>query len=387
MDFRFTPEQQAIVDLTRRIAREKVAPRAAEIDIQAEFPWDVYNAFRDAGLLGLAVPEKYGGTGAGTLGLVLAVEEVAKYCCSSGLILLLTRLPLAPIMYGGTEEQRRKYASAIAAGELRGAFCLSEPDAGSDAGNIRTRAVRKGDRYVLNGTKSWISGATVADFYTVAAKTDPTAGARGMSVFIVPRDARGLSLGKHERKMGVKGVPLAQVILEDVEVPIENRLGEENKGFKVIMQTLNSVRPVVAARGIGLAQGALQTAIEYAKQRQAFGGPIINQQGLQWMMADMAMQIEAARLLTYRAAQLVDEGTADKDTAHYLSMAKCYATDMAVKAATDSLQILGANGYMMDYPLERHYRDAKQLQIVEGTSQIHRNIIGRAIADGLLSWL
>lgn len=386
MDFHFTQEQLALVQLARQVAQERVAPRSAEIDRTAEYPHDLFQVFKETGLLGVAVPEEYGGAGLGTTGLVLAVEEMAKVDCSAGLMLLLTRLPLAPIMFGGTEEQKQRYASGIASGALRGSFCLSEPDAGSDAAGIRTRAVRNGDKYVINGTKNWISGAGVADFFTVAAKTDPGAGHKGISVFVVDRNTPGLTVGKKEQKMGVRGVPVNQVIFEDVEVPAENLLGQENQGFSIVMKTLNSVRPVVAARGLGLAQGALQYAIEYAKQRHAFGRPIIENQGLQWMMAELATKIEAARLLTYRAAQLVDEGKAGKETAHYLSMAKWFATETAQQAATDAIQFLGAPGYMEDYPLERFYRDVKQLTIVEGTTQIQKGIIGKALLEGYLAW-
>ncbi|HYG60933.1 MAG TPA: acyl-CoA dehydrogenase family protein, partial [Symbiobacteriaceae bacterium] len=297
-----------------------------------------------------------------------------------------TRLPLAPILYGGSEEHKRKYAPAVATGALKGAFCLSEPDAGSDSAAIRTRAERKGDVYVLNGTKSWISGAGEADFFTVAAKTDPAAGHQGFSVFIVDRSTPGLTVGKKEAKMGVRGVPVHQVIFEDCAVSRCNRLGPENAGFKVIMQTLNSVRPVVAARGIGLAQGALQYWTGFARQRQTFGKPIIEHQGLQWMLADMAMEVEAVRLLTYRAATLVDEERAGRETAHLLSMAKLMATETAVKVANNCLQMMGAAGYMQDYPMERYVRDARQLTIVEGTSQIQKGIIARSVMDGYLDW-
>jgi alkylation response protein AidB-like acyl-CoA dehydrogenase len=386
MDFELSPEHAELVHLARRIAREKVAPRAAEIDQTGEYPEDIFRAFRDAGLLGVGVPEEYGGAGLGTLGLCLAVEQVAQYCCASGLILLLTKLPLMPIMLGGSEEQKQKYARGIAEGSLRGAFCLSEPDAGSDAANIRTRAVRKGDKYVISGTKCWISGAGQADFFTVAAKTDPEAGHRGVSVFVVDRNTPGLTVGKKERKMGVRGVPVHQVIFDEVEVDASALLGRENEGFKIIMGTLNSVRPVVAARGIGLAEGAMMYALEYARQRKTFGKPIIEHQGLQWMLAELAARLEGARLLTYRAALEVDKGRFGKADAWKLSVAKLTATDLAVQAATDCLQVLGAAGYMQDYPMERHYRDAKQLQIVEGTSQIQKNIIGRALIDGDLAW-
>lgn len=386
MQFHLTPEQQALVQLVREIAQHKIAPLAAQIDEQEEIPAELFHTLRDAGLFGLAVPEEYGGSGMGTTGLVLAVEEVAKHCCATGLLLLLTRLPLAAILFAGTEAQKRKYATGIANGTLRGAFCLSEPDAGSDSARIATRAVRKGDRYILNGTKAWISGAALADFFTVAVKTDPAAGHRGMSVFVVDKGTPGLSIGKKERKMGVRGLPVNQVIFEGCEVPAENLIGQENQGFKLIMKNLNAVRPVVAARGIGLAQGALARWIEYARQRQTFGRPIIEHQGLQWMMAELATEIEAARLLTYRAAALVDEGLAGKETAHILSMAKFKATEVAVRTANDCLQMMGAAGYMEDYPLARYVRDARQLTIVEGTSQIQKGIIARSIMDGDLSF-
>jgi len=377
-----------VVDLARQVTREVIAPRADEVDRTGEYPEDYFQAFRETGLLGVAIPEEYGGAGLGCLGLVLAVEEVAKACCSAGLILLLTRLSTMAILLAGTEEQKKKYLGGTATGALRGAFCLSEPDAGSDTQAIRTRAVRKGDKYVITGTKSWISGAGVADFFVVAAKTNwEVPGARGYSVFVVDRDTRGLTVGKKEQKMGVRGVPVHQVIFEEVEVPVSARIGEENQGFKIIMQNLNAVRPVVAARGVGLAEGALMYWLQYARQRHTFGKPIIEHQGLQWMAADLATEIEAARLLTYRAALLVDEGKTGKEVAHYLSMAKYKATEVAVKAANDCLQMMGAVGYMEDYPMARFVRDARQLTIVEGTSQIQKNIIGRALADGLLSWL
>lgn len=386
MDFKFTPDQQEIVNLVREIAREKVAPLAAQIDETEEYPQELFNTFKDAGILGIAIPEEYGGAGMGTMGLVIVVEEVAKYCCSTGLLLLLTRLPLAAIMYGGTEAQKQEYARGIATGTLRGAFCLSEPDAGSDSAAIRTRAVRKGDTYVINGTKSWISGAAYADYFIVATKTNPDAGHRGMSVFVVDRNTPGVIVGKKEKKMGVRGLPVNQVIFEDAEVPATNLLGAENEGFKLIMKNLNSVRPVVAARGIGLAQGALSYWTQYARERKTFGKPIIEHQGLQWMAAELATEIEAARLLTYRAAMTVDEGRAGKETAHILSMAKLKATEIAVRASNDCLQMMGATGYMEDYPMARYVRDARQLTIVEGTSQIQKGIIARSLIDGDLTF-
>lgn len=386
MNFELTAEQQELVAMTRRLAREQIAPRAAAIDEEGKYPEDIFRVFKEAGLLGVGVPEAYGGAGMGTLGLCLAVEQVAQYCCASGLMLLLTKLPLMPILLGGSEEQKQHYASGIASGTLRGAFCLSEPDAGSDAANIRTRAVHQGDRWVISGTKNWISGAGQADFFTVAAQTEPGSGARGIMMFVVDKGTPGLTVGKKERKMGVKGVPVHQVIFDEVSVPDSAMLGQPGQGFKIVMGTLNAVRPVVAARGLGLAEGAMTYAIEYGRQRQTFGKPILEHQGLQWMLADLAVRLEGARLLTYRAALEVDGGHLRKGDAWKLSMAKLSATDLAVQAATDCLQVLGAAGYMQDYPMERHYRDAKQLQIVEGTSQIHKNIIGRALLEGDLHW-
>jgi len=382
MDFQLTEEQQLIRDVARRIARERVAPRAAEIDAREEYPHDIFEVYRDAGLLGLTIPAVYGGSGAGFLALALAVEEVAKYCCSSGLMLLLTALPTQPIVIGGTEEQKKKYLPPIAKGEMKAAYGLTEPNAGSDAAAIQARAVRKDGGYVINGEKAFISGGAVADYVTMFAKTDPAARARGISGFIVPTTAPGFSVARLDQKMGVRGVATALLAFQDCAVPEENLLGgKENDGFKTVLGTLNSVRPIVAARGLGLAEGALSYALEFARQREAFGGPIVNLQAIQFMFADMAIQIEAARLLTYQAAWLVDQGRFQRQDSHMLSIAKAFATETAVKVSSDALQVLGAQGYMRDHPLERHYRDARQLMIVEGTSQIHRVIISRALLD------
>lgn len=386
MDFRLSAEQQDLVSLVKEIARERVAPLAAQIDEQEAIPEELFKTLRDAGLYGLAIPSQYGGSDMGTMGLVLAVEEVSKYCCATGLLLLLTRLSTAALSFAGTDAQKKKYLPGIANGSLRGAFCLSEPDAGSDSARIATRAVKKGDSYVINGTKSWISGAALADFYTVAVKTDPDAGYHGMSVFLVDRSTPGLTVAKKEKKMGVRGLPVNQVIFEECVVPAANLIGQENRGFPVIMKNLNAVRPVVAARGIGLAQGALGYWVQFARERVTFGKPIIEHQGLQWMMAELAAEIDGARLLTYRAAQLVDEGKAGKETAHILSMAKYKATELAVKTANDCLQMMGAAGYMEDYPMARHVRDARQLTIVEGTTQIQKGIIAKSIIDGHLAY-
>lgn len=387
VEFTFAPEYQELIRLARQVAEKSIAPRAAQVDADGVYPADYFKLFQETGLLGVAIPEQYGGSGLGSLGLVLAVEEVAKYCCSAGLMLLLTRLSTMAVSLAGTEEQKREYLEGTATGRRRGAFCLSEPDAGSDTQKIRTRAVRHGDRYVINGTKNWISGAGQADFFIVATKTDPTAqGSRGYSVFVVDQGTPGLTVGKKEHKMGVRGLPVHQVIFEDVAVPASCLLGAENEGFKLIMNNLNAVRPVVAARGLGLAEGALMYWLGYARQREAFGKALIEHQGLQWMAADIAAEIEGARLLTYRAAKLVDQGQTGKEAAPLLSMAKLKATELAVKASNDLLQMMGAVGYMEEYPMARYVRDARQLTIVEGTSQIQKNIIARALAEGTLRW-
>jgi alkylation response protein AidB-like acyl-CoA dehydrogenase len=384
VDFTLTEEQQLIRETARRIAREVIAPRSAELDETGIYPEDIYQTFKETGLLGLWFPEEYGGSGAGTMGLGLAVEEVAKVDNACALMLLLTKLSTSAIMFAGTEEQKQEYGRKTATGERRGAFGLTEPGAGSDSANIQTRAERHGDEYILNGTKAYISGASAADFFMVATKTDPKAGSRGFTVFIVDRDTPGFKVGKHDHKMGVHGVPTCELIFEDARVPAQQILGKENEGFKLIMWNLNSVRPIVAARGLGTAEGAIQYAVDYAKQRHTFGQPIIEHQAIQMMIADVAMRIEASRLLTYQACQLVDEGKAGREHAHFLSMAKAFATETAVEAADKAIQIMGALGYMQETPTERYYRDARQLTIVEGTSQVQRLIIARAMAEDRL---
>lgn len=387
MDFELNETQKLIRETARRIAREVVAPRAAEIDETAEYPEDVFQAYKEVGLFGTAIPEEYGGSGAGMLAFALATEEIAKYCSASALILFLTMLSTRPILIGGTEEQKRKWVTPVARGEMRASFCLTEPNAGSDAANMQTYAVRDGNHYVLNGEKIHISGGTVADFCTVFAKTDRNAGARGVSAFIVPTDTPGFTVTRTDRKMGVHGVPTAHFAIQDARVPVENLIGGvEGRGFNHAMLGLNSVRPVVGARGLGLAEGALAYALEYARQRKAFGKPIIEHQAIEFMFADMALAIEAARLAVYQAAWLVDQGRYTRENAAYLSLAKTLGTETAVKVSSDALQIMGAQGYMKEHPLERHYRDARQLMIVEGTSQIQRMIISRALVTGDLQY-
>jgi len=384
MDFELSEEHRLIKDTARRIAREVVAPRAKELDETGEYPHDYFEAFKKAGLLGMAIPEDMGGTGNGILPICLAIEEVAKYECGAGLMLVLSGLPNRPIVFGGTSEQQLRYLPKAATGETKGAFCLTEPDHGSDAANLETRATRDGDDYILNGNKVYISGGTVADYLTVFARTGGP-GAKGISAFVVDAHAPGVRIDRTDDKMGVRSIPTAHFSFSDVRVPAENLLGGvEGNGFNHAMLTLNSMRPTVGARGVGLAEGAASYALEWARERKAFGSAVIDFEAIQFMFADMAIQIEAARNLVYKAAWLVDQGKYTREYAHHLSIAKAYATEMANKVAFDALQVLGAQGYMKDHPLERHYRDARQLMIVEGSSQVQRVVISRSMIDRTL---
>ncbi|HEY4668594.1 MAG TPA: acyl-CoA dehydrogenase family protein [Tepidiformaceae bacterium] len=384
MQFELSEENRLIKDTARRIAKDIVAPRAKELDETGEYPHDFFEAFKKAGLLGMAIPEEMGGTGNGILPLCLAIEEVAKYECGAGLMLVLTGLPNRPIVFGGTSEQQQRWLPDAASGATKGAFCLTEPDHGSDAANLETRAVRDGDDYVLNGNKVYISGGTVADYLTVFARTGGP-GPKGISAFVVDAKSPGVNIDRTDDKMGVRSVPTAHFSFQDVRVPADNLLGGvEGNGFNHAMLTLNSLRPTVGARGVGLAEGAASYALEWARERKAFGNAVIDFEAIQFMFADMAIQIEAARNLVYKAAWLVDQGKFTREYAHHLSIAKAFATEMANKVAFDALQVLGAQGYMKDHPLERHYRDARQLTIVEGTSQVQRVVISRAMIDRAL---
>ncbi|TQC47213.1 acyl-CoA dehydrogenase [Rhodococcus sp. WS4] len=366
----------------RRFAQTVVKPRAIEIDRQNEYPDDVFKALLAADLLGLATPEEFGGSGAGTLGLTIAIEEVAKYSNTVALMLLLTRLPALPILIGGSEEQKDTYVRDIASGARRASFGLSEPQAGSDLKGMRTRAVRDGADWVITGSKCWMSGLEQADFYTVFART----GKDGFSCFLVDRTLAGVSVARVDDKLGVRGVNTGELRLDGVRVPESALVGEPDQAFKLAMLSLNSMRPIVAARGLGLAEGALMYAVDYMRTREAFGAPLTSQQGLGWMVAEHAAEIEAARLLTYRAASMVDEGSFDKAAVPLLSMAKLMATETAVKVSGTAVQLLGAAGYMKDHPVEMYYRDAKQLTIVEGTSQIQKNLLAQAVFDRTLWW-
>ncbi|BDG61062.1 acyl-CoA dehydrogenase [Caldinitratiruptor microaerophilus] len=387
MPFALTAEQEALRQMVREVAEKAVAPRAAEIDRTGEFPWDVLQVFREQELLGLGVPEKYGGAGAGVLSLCLAVEEVARVCASSSLILAVQELGLLPILVGGTEEQKQKWLPPIARGEKLISFGLTEPEAGSDAASIKTTARREGDHYVLNGTKRFITGAGVSDWYTVFAVTDPEKGARGISCFLVEKGTPGFSIGRHEEKMGIRGSPTAELLFEDCRVPAENLVGKEGEGFKYAMMTLDQSRTTIAAQALGIAQGALDFAVQYARERRQFGRPIAEFQGIQFMLADMAMKVEAGRYLLYRAASMIDElGIEERgrerlpaEINRFSAMAKAFCSDSAMAVTTDAVQVLGGYGYIRDYPVERMMRDAKITQIYEGTNQIQRLVIARSL--------
>jgi alkylation response protein AidB-like acyl-CoA dehydrogenase len=388
MDFDLPEELADLQASVRRLAQDKVRPRAREIDETGEYPQDLFELFRDAGLLGLCIPTEYGGSGAGILGLTIAIEEVAKYSNTAALMLLLTRLPTGPVMIAGSQAQKQQYLPGIADGSQRCGFGLSEPQAGSDVMGMRTKAVRDGDGWVLNGTKCWMSGVVQADWYTVFAKTADDVTSRkhdSITAFLVDRSLDGVEVGSTDRKMGVRGVDTGELLLHDVRVGADKVIGEVG-GFRLAMLGLNSMRPIVAARGIGLAEGALMYATEYVQQREAFGKTIADFQGIQWEIAKLATEIEAARLLTYRAAWMADRGQFTKEWVPYLSMAKYYATELAVRASNLALQMLGAAGYMKDHLTELYYRDAKQLTIVEGTTQVQLGLIGRGVLDRDLWW-
>jgi alkylation response protein AidB-like acyl-CoA dehydrogenase len=387
VDYELTDAHKLIRDTARRIARERIAPRAAAIDEAAEYPDDIFAVFREAGFLGLTIPPEYGGSGAGFLAMVLAVEEASKYCCASGLIILISALSTQPIVLAGTEDQKRAWLPGSAAGDTKGAFCLTEPNVGSDAAALESRARRDGDEYVLDGEKAYISGGSVADFVVFFARVGGQAGPRGISAFVIPTDNPGFSVARLDRKMGVTGVPTANLVCDSCRLPTDNLLGgEEGRGFRTAMLTLNCCRPVVGARGLGLAEGCLAYAVDFARQRRTFGRPILEHQAIQMLLADLAIMVEASRHLVYHAAWLVDQGKYERQYAPYLSAAKVFATEAAVKASSDALQVLGAQGYMKDHPIERHYRDARQLMIVEGTSQVQRMVIARALAEGDITY-
>jgi alkylation response protein AidB-like acyl-CoA dehydrogenase len=372
-----TDEQRELRDLVRELARERIAPRAAEIDETHEFPWDVVELFRDHELFGLFYDEQYGGTGTGTLLALVAIEEVSKVCATSGLILAVQELGSLGIKLAGTEEQKERWLPRLASGEWLCAYALTESGSGSDSAAMRSTARREGDEYVLNGSKRFITNAGVAQLYTVFAKTDPAAGHAGISAFVVEADAPGFEVARLEPKMGIKGSTTGELVFEECRIPADNLLGEEGEGFKIAMRILDRSRPGIAAQGLGIAQGATDYALEYAKTRETMGKPIAQHQLVAAMLADMETKCEAARGLLYKFGQAADEGVEGPELTKLSAMAKLFCTDVAMEVTTDAVQVLGGYGYISEYPLERMMRDAKITQIYEGTNQIQRLVIAR----------
>jgi len=365
-------------DTIRQIARERIAPRAAEIDEKAEYPHDLRRLLAEQDILGLPFDTEYGGTGTGALMLNMAVEEIAKACASTALILMVQELGTLPIRLFGSDELKQRFLPRCASGEWSPAFALSEPDAGSDPGGMLTKAVQDGDEWVINGTKNWITNLGIADFYVVFAVTDPQAGhSRGITAFVVEADRPGFSVGKLEHKLGIRGSPTGQPIFDEVRVPQENVVGDVNRGFKVAMATLDHSRLGVAAQALGIAQGATDYAATYARERKQFGQPINSFQAIQFKLADMETQSAAARELLYQACAKIDRG--DADVGKYSAMAKLFCSDVAMRVTVEAVQVLGGYGYVKEYPVERMLRDAKITQIYEGTNEIQRLVIARTM--------
>ena len=372
-----TEEQREVRDLIRELARERIAPRAAEIDKSAEFPWDVVELFREHGIFGVMYDEEYGGLGASALLTLVGIEEVSKVCATSGLILAVQELGSLGLKLAGSDEQKARYLPRLATGEWLTAYALTEPGSGSDSAAMRSEARRDDGEYVINGSKRFITNAGVADLYTVFAKTDPTAGHDGISAFLVESASPGFEVGRIEPKMGIKGSTTGEIFFNDMRVPADNLLGEEGDGFKIAMRILDRSRPGIGAQGLGLAQGATDYALEYAKDRETMGKPIGEHQLIAAQLADMETKCEAARGLLYKCGQLIDEGAEGSELTKISAMAKLYCSDVAMEVTTDAVQILGGYGYMQEYPLERMMRDAKITQIYEGTNQIQRLVIAR----------
>ncbi|WP_406945039.1 acyl-CoA dehydrogenase [Halobacillus sp. SY10] len=379
MNFTLTEEQEMLRKMVRDFAKNEVEPTAAERDEEERFDREIFDKMAELGLTGTPWPEEYGGIGSDFVSYVIAVEELSRVCASTG-VTLSAHISLAswPIYKFGTEEQKQKYLTQLASGEALGAYALSEPGAGSDVSSMRTQAKLDGDHYVLNGSKVWITNGGVADIYVVFAKTDPNEGNRGISAFIVEKDTPGFTTGKKEKKLGIRSSPTTELIFEDCKIPKENLLGEEGKGFKVAMMTLDGGRNGIAAQAVGIAQGALDESVNYAKEREQFGKPIAHLQGISFKLADMATEIEASRLLTYQAAYLESEGLPYSKAS---AMAKLFAGDTAMKVTTEAVQVHGGYGYTKDYPVERYMRDAKITQIYEGTQEIQRLVVGRMVTQ------
>ncbi|WP_209716063.1 acyl-CoA dehydrogenase family protein [Marmoricola sp. OAE513] len=378
-------EHREIRKVIREIAEAKIGPFAAAVDEEARYPQEAADALLATGFHAPHVPEQYGGADADALATVLVIEEVARVCVSSSLIPAVNKLGSLPVQISGSEELKAKYLSKLAAGEGGFSYALSEPDAGSDAGGMTTRAVRDGDSYVLNGVKRWITNAGESEYYTVMAVTDPSSRTRGISAFVVEKSDEGVSFGAPEKKLGIKGSPTKEVYLDNVRIPADRIIGAEGTGFETAMRTLDHTRVTIAAQAVGVAQGALDYALEYAMERQQFGKSISEFQGLQFMLADMGMKVEAARQMTYAAAGRSERG--DTDLTFFGAAAKCFASDVAMEVTTNAVQVLGGYGYTRDYPVERMMRDAKITQIYEGTNQVQRIVMARQLLAGVQAML
>jgi alkylation response protein AidB-like acyl-CoA dehydrogenase len=380
--FALSEEHEALRESVRALADDKIAPRAAEVDRTSEFPWDVYEALVKADLQAVHIPEAYGGADADAIATVIVIEEVARACASSSLIPAVNKLGTVPLLIAASEEVKARYLAPVARGEAMFSYALSEPEAGSDAAAMKTRAVRSADGYVLNGVKRWITNAGVSKYYTVMAVTEPSAGPAGISAFVLEDGDPGFTFGAPEHKLGIKGSPTRELYFDDCVIPASRLIGEEGKGFRIALSTLDHTRITIAAQALGIAQGALDYALGYVKERKQFGRAIAEFQGLQFMIADMAMKLEAARQLTYAAAARSDRAMAGErveDLTFFSSACKCLASDVAMSVTTDAVQLLGGYGYVNDYPVERMMRDAKITQIYEGTNQIQRMVMARQL--------
>ncbi|MGX4654944.1 acyl-CoA dehydrogenase family protein [Micromonospora sp. SCSIO 07396] len=375
--YRLPEEHEAVREAVREVCAAKVAPYAAEADETGQFPTSSYDALRAADFHAPHIPVEYGGAGADALATAIVIEEVARACASSALIPAGNKLGTMPLLLAGSEELRRRYLTPVAAGEAMFSYCLSEPEAGSDAASMTTTAVRDGDHWILNGVKRWITNAGVSEFYTVFAVTDPAARSRGISAFVVEKSDPGVSFGAPEKKLGIKGSPTREVYLDNVRIPADRIIGDPGTGFATAMRTLDHTRVTIAAQAVGIAQGALDYAKGYIRERKQFGKPVAEFQGIQFMLADMGMKLEAARQLTYTAAGKSERG--DADLTYFGAAAKCFASDAAMEITTDAVQLLGGYGYTRDYPVERMMRDAKITQIYEGTNQVQRIVMARQL--------
>ena len=374
MDYLLTDEQKMIKDLAHKIAEEKIRPVAAKYDISEEYPWDVLKVMAESDMFGLFIPEEYGGFANSVMNLCLATEEFSRACGGIAVCYAASALGTFPIVLFGTDQQKKKYLPDLAKGKKVAAFAITEPEAGSDASGIKTVAKKEGNHYILNGLKHFITNGGDAETYVVIAMTDKSRGPRGASAFIVEKGTVGFTFGKKEDKFGIRASSTRELIFTDCKIPAENLLAKEGMGFIVTMRTFDMSRPGVAAQALGIAQGALELAVKYVRERVQFGKPISSFQGIQWMLADMATEVEAARGLVYSTARMVDAGV--KDVSKESAMAKMYASDVAMKVTVDALQLFGGYGYMKDYPIEKYVRDAKITQIYEGTNQVQRGIIG-----------